>query len=160
MSMLQHIGIRGVMLSWFKSYLSNRKQYVSVKNSCSSMSKITLGVHQESVLGPILFLSYINDMHRSSDQLYFVHFGEDAMVFASDSDINGVHASVNRKLVGVDNSRPTDFLWTIVKLHNNMIISNQKNTLDIKIQETILTKVSTVKFLGVTLNENLLLRTM
>ena len=49
MSKLLHIGIRGVMQSWFKSYLSNRKQYVSVKNSNSSMSNITLGVPQGNV---------------------------------------------------------------------------------------------------------------
>ena len=46
MSKLQHNGIRGAMQSWFKSYLSNRKQYVKVKNTRSSMSNITLGVPQ------------------------------------------------------------------------------------------------------------------
>ena len=90
MSKLQHNGIRGVMLSWFKSYLSNRKQYVSVKNFSSSMSNITLGVSQGSVLGPVLFLLNINYMHRSSDQLRVVHFADDTTVFASDSDINNV----------------------------------------------------------------------
>ena len=103
MSKLPYNGFRGVMLSWFKSYLGNRKQYVSLKNSSSSMSNITLGVPQVSVLGPVLFLLYINDMHRSSDQLRFVHFADDTTVFVCDSDINNVHASVNRKLVGVDN---------------------------------------------------------
>ena len=92
-----------VMQSWFKSYLSNRKQYVSVKNPSSSMSNITLGVPQGSVLGSVLYLLYINDMHRSSNQMRFIHFADYTTVFASDCNINGVHATVNREQVGVDN---------------------------------------------------------
>ena len=76
-------------------------------------------------------------------------------VFASDSDISGVHASVNTELVGVDNWLKTNRLSLNVSKTSYMIISNQKNVLDIKIRETILTKVSTVKFLGITLDENL-----
>ena len=80
MSKLLHNGVRGVMQYWFESYLSNRKQYVSIKNCNSSMSSITLGDEQGSVLGPVLFILYIDDMCRSSNQMSFVHFADDTIV--------------------------------------------------------------------------------
>ena len=87
--------------------------------------------------------------------MHFVQFADDTTVFASDSDINNVHALVNRELVGVDNWLKTNRLSLNVSTTSYMIIFNQKNALDIKIRETILTKVLTVKFHGVTLDENL-----
>ena len=69
------------------------------------------------MLGLVLFLLYINDMYKSSNQMRFVHFADDTTVFASDSNINNVHATVNTELVGVDNwLRATDLLSTSVKL--------------------------------------------
>ena len=105
--------------------------------------------------GAVLFLLYINDMHKFSNQTCFVHFSDDTTGFASDSDINGVHATVNRELVGVDNWLKTKRLSLNVSKTRYMIISNQKNAFNIEIRESILTKVSTVNFLGVTLAENL-----
>ena len=91
------------MQHWFESYLSNRKQYVSIKN-CSPLSQTLHWVfHNDRCLGPVLLLLYINDMYRSSNQMSFILFSDDTTVFASDSDINNVHATVNRELVGVDN---------------------------------------------------------
>ena len=87
MSKLLHNGVRGVMQHWFEFSLSNRKQYVSIKNFSSSISNITLGVPQGSVLGPVLSLLYITEIYRSSNQMRFVHFADDTTVSASDSDI-------------------------------------------------------------------------
>ena len=81
----------------------------------------------------------------------FVHFADHTTVFASDSDINNVHATVNRELVGVDNWLKANRLSLNVSKTSYMIISNQNKAIDIRIRDSILTKVSTVKFLCFTL---------
>ena len=74
---LNHYGIRGVSNDWFKSYLSNRNQYVSINGYESGLAGLNCGVPQESVLGHLLFLLYINDHNQAIKFCKVHHFADD-----------------------------------------------------------------------------------
>ena len=63
---LEHYGIRGVALDWFKNYLTGKTQFVKYKTTNSNSLLIKCGVPQGSVLGPLLFLLYVNDITKCS----------------------------------------------------------------------------------------------
>ena len=74
---LNHYGIRGIANKWFSSYLSSRQQFVSIGNTDSNCLSIHHGVPQGSVLGPLLFLIYINDLHSCLKYSEATHFADD-----------------------------------------------------------------------------------
>ena len=74
---LECYGIRGIALQWFRSYLTNRKQYVVYNNINSNLRDITCGVPQGSILGPLLFLLYINDITNASTKLFPILYADD-----------------------------------------------------------------------------------
>ena len=87
LSKLEALGVRGSSLLWFKSYLSCRQQYVSVGEARSSIKTINIGVPQGSILGPLLFLIYINDMSQCSDLVHFIHFVDDTAVLLEGNNL-------------------------------------------------------------------------
>ena len=74
---LRHYGIRGSALTWFTSYLSNRKQFISYDGNNSELCNILCGVPQGSILGPLLFIIYINDIWHVSTKSSVVLFADD-----------------------------------------------------------------------------------
>ena len=87
---LKHYGIRNKALAWFKSYLTNRKQYVSLNGCDSDIKDINCGVPQGSVLGPILFLLYINDLPNISKKLKFFLFADDTNIYYEDANLKNL----------------------------------------------------------------------
>jgi hypothetical protein len=82
---LEHYGIRGVTQLWFDNYLTNRKQIVKYNQTRSEEMTIKTGVPQGPIIGPILFLLYINDIEYSSNLLSFMLFDDDTNIFYSNS---------------------------------------------------------------------------
>ena len=77
---LEHYGFRGKILELLKSFISNRKYFVSVNDSTSETKTVNIGVPQGSTLGPLLFLLYVNDMSNSSSILNFTQFADDTTI--------------------------------------------------------------------------------
>ena len=78
---LDYYGIRGIANEWFCSYLKKRKQFVSIENNKSSVQEILTGVPQGSILDQLLFLIYINDLHKSFRFSKTYHFADDTSIY-------------------------------------------------------------------------------
>ena len=84
---MNHYGVRGIELDWFSSYFSEQKQYVSVNGHISDYLDISCRVPQGSVLEPLLFLIYINDLPNVSKFLSFYLFAEDTNIYFEATDL-------------------------------------------------------------------------
>ena len=96
---LEFYGVRGLALNWFRRYLTDRKQYVLYNNVKSQTLEITRGVPQGSVLGPLLFLIYVNDIPNCLTHSKVISFADDTTVFSSSKCIDNLYKNVNSDLM-------------------------------------------------------------
>jgi hypothetical protein len=94
---LSKMGISGIALDWFRSYLSERSQIVDINGNLSRLKKIKISILQGSILGPILFLCFINDLHRVTDLLTLM-FADDTFSLDSGNDLNDLISTVNNEI--------------------------------------------------------------
>ena len=95
---LENYGIRGVANEWFSSYLQNRQQYVTNGNTNSEQRMITCGVPQGSVLGPLLFLLYINDFKNCASGIDFHLFADDSNLLCTHKNLECLEVNLNIQL--------------------------------------------------------------
>ena len=146
-------------LAWFTSYLSNRNQCVMINNTKSSFSQIKTGVPQGSVLGPILFSLYINDLPKSCQGADFQMYADDAVIYAHGTTATAVSKKLTEYLEAVANWLDNSCLTLNVDKTVSMCFSSGRRptptTLNISINNQSITQVSEVNYLGLILDYHL-----
>ena len=154
---LEHYGIRGIALEWFKNYLTNRKQIIKYKSEKSESLTIKCGVPQGSVLGPLLFLIYMNDISRSSEILSIILFADDTNLFFSHKNLFTLNETMNRELSKIASWLSANKLSLNIKKTHFIIFksrgkkSNQHVSIIINNQE--IEQVKCTKFLGLYIDD-------
>ena len=166
---LQYYGIKDVALQWFSSYLSDRFQFVEMDGFRSDMLNITTGVPQGSILGPLLFIIYVDDMHSISDKFNFIAYADDTtltrllLTFTRgvNCNIDRISAEMNKEIKKITdwlavnklslNASKTKFMV----FHYYQKVIADKDVPQLKIGNIDIERVKEFNFLGLSINENL-----
>jgi hypothetical protein len=161
---LKFYGFDKNALKLMESYLTDRKQYVQMEDTISEYSNVSTGVPQGSILGPLLFIIYINDIAQASNLFDFIIYADDTsltttleIIYKKDNN-SSIQNIINTELTNINDWLKVNKLSLNIKKTKYMIFHMPKkkvNTIELKIEDTIIERVSDFNFLGITINEHL-----
>ena len=155
---LRKYGIQGVELQWFSDYLFNRLQYVTYNNHKSQREKITCGVPQGSILGPLLFLLYINDLVNVSRHCFSILFADGTNMFISGKNLEVLCSQLNEDLREIQEWLNCNKLsLNVLKTHYMIFTPRNKiiEDIDVQLYGVNIQRVFVTKFLGVQIDSYL-----
>ena len=146
-------GIRGALLKWFESYLTGRTQYVAFNGTNSDIHYVKCGVPQGSILGPLLFILYMNDICSVSKLLFTLLYADDTCVMLSGKDLNDLIAVLNVELISLCDWLKSNKLSLNTQKTFFMVFHRARlksvNCNDLVIDNASITRVYSAKYLGI-----------
>ena len=155
---LYKYGVRGHLLDWFKNYLTDRQQFVSVNNNHSSKKCLSCGIPQGTVLSLLLFLIYINDLPNASEKLFSILFVDDTNVFMEHTNLDELSDLLNIELDKLSIWLASNKLTLNIDKSHFVIFHRarlKQNTVNISLCDISLNRVNFTKFLGVIIDDKL-----
>ena len=154
---LEKLGIRGLTLTLIKSYFSDRVQVIKIKNILSNKKVVKIGVPQGSILGPLFFIIYINDLLDLIDNI--TSYADDTVLFCSGNTWSEAENTMNRSLAIVNSWYYSNKL--ILNINKTMYVTfgNRNDTmprnLTIHLDNHLLNRVQSTTYIGVIFDQNI-----
>ena len=156
---LQALGFNSLSVAWFRSYLTCREQVVNIGDATSPPLPVTCGVPQGSILGPLIFLVYVNDMPAATNSKLLL-YADDSAILVSGKDVSQIQATLSKKLESIrewliDNKLSLHLGKTESILYGTNKKLQLAPQLNIECAGNKLANRSSVKYLGVDLDQSL-----
>ena len=153
---IYRIGIRGDFYSMIESYLKNRYQMTKINDVISKKQMIKMGVPQGSIIGPLLFILYINDISHTTNLGTFYLFADDTAICIKDNNVDELQRKINSIMLKINEWFNVNRLSLNVSKTNYQIYSRSEvPDLDIILNNTPIVRKACIKYLGVHIDENL-----